>query len=86
MEEMSKGKFGALNHCHVGKTGSPPEQQWKETSRTLGLGAVSTLGFFFFFFLLGYSQEEENKLNMSFLPLALPLPLGEWLLKRVVKK
>ena len=41
---------------------------------------------FFFFFLLGYSQEKENKLNMSFLPRALPLPLGEWLLKRVVKK
>lgn len=38
----------------------------------------------FFFSLLGYSQEEENKLNMSFLPLA--VPLGEWLLKRVVKK
>ena len=37
---------------------------------------------FFFFFLLGYSQEEENKLNMSFLPLA--LPLGEWLFKKVV--
>ena len=81
MGEMSKGKSGALEPCHSGKTGSPPEQQWKETSRTLRLGAVSTTGLFFFF-LLGYSQEEENKLNMSFLPLA--LPLGEWLFKKVV--
>ena len=80
MEEMSKGKSGALEPCHSDKTGSPPEQQWKETSRTLGLGAVSTTGLFFS--PLGYSQEEENKLNMSILPLA--LPLGEWLFKKVV--
>ena len=42
MEEMSKGKSGALEPCHAGKTGSLPGQPWKKTSRTLGLGAVST--------------------------------------------